>query len=74
MIWIFVVYVSQSVVEEFARIINESDIAHEDDHNWPQPDVVGKQELEIVSGGSHVSFTVSYNICCVAAYNYIVVF
>lgn len=31
----------------------------EDDANWPEPDRVGRQELEILSGGDHVSFTTS---------------
>lgn len=30
----------------------------EDDSNWPEPDRVGKQELEIVIGGEHISFSV----------------
>jgi protein mago nashi len=30
----------------------------EDDKHWPQPDRVGKQELEIVIGNDHISFTV----------------
>ena len=30
----------------------------EDDNNWPQPDKVGRQELEIVMGKEHISFTV----------------
>ena len=29
----------------------------EDDNNWPAPDRVGRQELEIIIGGEHVSFT-----------------
>ena len=29
----------------------------EDDSIWPQPDRVGRQELEIVSGDQHISFT-----------------
>ena len=29
----------------------------EDDANWPEPDRVGRQELEIVMGDEHVSFT-----------------
>jgi protein mago nashi len=28
----------------------------EDDANWPEPDRVGRQELEIVMGNEHVSF------------------
>ena len=31
----------------------------EDDRLWPEPDVVGKQELELVVGNDHVSFTTS---------------
>ena len=30
----------------------------EDDSNWPAPDRVGKQELEIVLGDEHISFSV----------------
>lgn len=29
----------------------------EDDNNWPMPDRVGRQELEIVMGSEHISFT-----------------
>ncbi|KAL8438117.1 hypothetical protein ACSSS7_000482 [Eimeria intestinalis] len=31
----------------------------EDDNNWPAPDRVGRQELEIILGKDHISFTVS---------------
>lgn len=31
----------------------------EDDNNWPQPDRVGRQELEIVMGNEHICFTTS---------------
>ncbi len=31
----------------------------EDDANWPEPDRVGRQELEIVMGNEHISFTTS---------------
>jgi hypothetical protein len=30
----------------------------EDDSNWPVPDRVGRQELEIVNGDQHISFVV----------------
>jgi hypothetical protein len=30
----------------------------EDDRNWPEPDRIGKQELEIVMNNEHISFTV----------------
>ncbi len=29
----------------------------EDDNNWPAPDRVGRQELEIIIGNDHTSFT-----------------
>lgn len=31
----------------------------EDDVNWPKPDKNGRQELEIVLGNEHISFTTS---------------
>ena len=33
--------------------------SREDDHNWPEPDRVGRQELEVKLGKEHISFTVS---------------
>lgn len=30
----------------------------EDDKEWPEPDRVGRQELEIILGDEHISFTV----------------
>ncbi|GIL59070.1 hypothetical protein Vafri_14028 [Volvox africanus] len=51
------VYVSQSVIAELKRIVEDSEILREDDNNWPAPDRVGRQELEIVLGGQHISFT-----------------
>lgn len=29
----------------------------EDDTNWPPPDRVGRQELEVILGDQHISFT-----------------
>ena len=29
----------------------------EDDNSWPMPDRVGRQELEVVMGSEHISFT-----------------
>ncbi|VDO05025.1 unnamed protein product [Rodentolepis nana] len=51
--------VSKAVMEELKRIILESDIMSEDDSSWPAPDRVGRQELEIVCGEEHISFTTS---------------
>jgi len=53
------VTVSESVMQELKRIIEDSEIMKEDDHSWPEPDVVGKQELEVVLGDEHISFTTS---------------
>lgn len=51
------VFLSPSVMEEFKKIITDSEILKEDDNNWPMPDRVGRQELEVILGGEHVSFT-----------------
>ncbi|RLN54090.1 hypothetical protein BBJ28_00023500, partial [Nothophytophthora sp. Chile5] len=32
-------------------------INREDDKDWPEPDRVGRQELEVVLGDEHISFT-----------------
>ena len=32
-------------------------IMKEDDTNWPPPDRVGRQELEVILGDQHISFT-----------------
>ncbi|CAF0765698.1 unnamed protein product [Rotaria sordida] len=51
------VYVNRAVIEELKRIVNESDIMKEDDAVWPPQDRTGRQELEIVLGDEHISFT-----------------
>ncbi|KAI3389495.1 hypothetical protein SNEBB_003674 [Seison nebaliae] len=53
------VYVTPLIMDELKRIVTESDIMNEDDNNWPEPNRVGKQELEIVIGRQHISFTTS---------------
>ena len=50
------VTVSQAVVDEFRRIVEDSEIHREDDNNWPAADRVGRQELEIVLHDSHIAF------------------
>lgn len=55
---LLVVNVGPAVVEEFKRIIKESEITKEDDRNWPPPDKIGRQELEIKMDKEHISFTV----------------
>ncbi|KAK9817971.1 hypothetical protein WJX72_005118 [[Myrmecia] bisecta] len=51
------VHVNPAVLDEVARIITDSDILKEDDANWPMADRVGRQELEIVMGEEHISFS-----------------
>eukprot|EP00045_Choanoeca_perplexa_P009300 m.88917 g.88917 ORF g.88917 m.88917 type:complete len:149 (-) comp14842_c0_seq3:1969-2415(-) len=50
-------FVAPAVLEELKRIIEDSEITKEDDNLWPMPDRVGRQELEIVLGDDHISFT-----------------
>lgn len=52
-------YVHRAVMDELRRVIEDSEIMAEDDAVWPQPDRVGRQELEIVIGDEHISFTTS---------------
>lgn len=44
------VYVNNIILEELKRIVQESGILKKSDNNWPEPDNIGKQELEIVVG------------------------
>ncbi|KAF5959829.1 hypothetical protein HYC85_001038, partial [Camellia sinensis] len=53
------VFLTPAVLRECRRIVSESEIMKEDDNNWPEPDRVGRQELEIVMGNEHISFTTS---------------
>ncbi|TYZ60124.1 hypothetical protein PybrP1_005871 [[Pythium] brassicae (nom. inval.)] len=53
------VTVSQAVIEELKRIVKDSEITKEDDKEWPEPDRVGRQELEVVYDDEHISFTCS---------------
>ncbi|CAI4230945.1 unnamed protein product [Auanema sp. JU1783] len=50
-------YVSPTVMTELKRIVEDSEILQEDDANWPEPDKVGRQELEILCNKEHISFT-----------------
>ncbi|KAK2992182.1 hypothetical protein RJ640_007350, partial [Escallonia rubra] len=53
------VFLTPAALRECRRIISDSEIMREDDKNWPEPDRVGRQELEIVMGNEHISFTTS---------------
>lgn len=37
------VYVSQSLLDQLSKIVDESEILKEDDKLWPLPDAVGRQ-------------------------------
>merc|ERR1712223_1147535 len=50
-------YVHKAVMDELRRVVEDSEVMAEDDAIWPQPDRVGRQELEIVIGDEHISFT-----------------
>ncbi|KAA6358560.1 MAG: putative protein mago nashi, partial [Streblomastix strix] len=50
------VFLNTCVVDEFKRIINDSEILKEDDTNWPDNDKGGRQELEIVFNNVHINF------------------
>ena len=51
--------VHPAVMEEIKRIVRESEVMKADDSKWPEPDKVGRQELEVVLDGEHISFTCS---------------
>eukprot|EP00298_Acanthocystis_sp_HF-20_P021166 c27343_g1_i1.p1 GENE.c27343_g1_i1~~c27343_g1_i1.p1 ORF type:complete len:147 (+),score=33.36 c27343_g1_i1:57-497(+) len=53
------VYCSEALLKQVKKIIEDSEILKEDDNLWPPPTRVGRQELEIVCGNEHVSFTTS---------------
>eukprot|EP00193_Tetraselmis_chui_P002434 CAMPEP_0177753478 /NCGR_PEP_ID=MMETSP0491_2-20121128/1482_1 /TAXON_ID=63592 /ORGANISM="Tetraselmis chuii, Strain PLY429" /LENGTH=148 /DNA_ID=CAMNT_0019268767 /DNA_START=598 /DNA_END=1044 /DNA_ORIENTATION=+ len=50
------VFVTPAVMNEVKRVIEESEVMKEDDGNWPEPDRIGRQELEVVIGNEHISF------------------
>ena len=53
-------FVSRTVVEEAKRIVLASEIHKESDARWPKGcDSAGSQELELVLGEEHISFTTS---------------
>ena len=51
------VFVNEAMLEQLKKIVRDSEIMREDDNSWPQPDKVGRQELEVVLDGEHISFT-----------------
>jgi protein mago nashi len=53
------VFCSNTVLLELKRIIEESEILKENFENWPRPDKVGRQELDIYIGKTHTQFVTS---------------
>ncbi|KAF7119392.1 hypothetical protein RHSIM_Rhsim13G0168500 [Rhododendron simsii] len=54
------VFLTPAAIRKCRRIVSDSEIMKEDDNNWPEPDRVGRQGLEIVMGrNEHISFTTS---------------
>lgn len=51
--------VSPELLLELKRIVDDAEIMKENDALWPAPDKVGRQELEILIGDEHISFTTS---------------
>jgi len=51
------VFVNEGIIEQLKKIVKDSEVMKEDDRNWPMPDKVGRQELEVVMGQEHISFT-----------------
>lgn len=49
-------HVSGAVLREVQRMVTESGVLEKDDAQWPEPDRIGRQELEVVCGAEHVSF------------------
>lgn len=52
-------FVTDAVVNEVKRIIKESEIVCEDHSEWPIPDRIGRQELELRLDGKRYSFSTS---------------
>jgi len=50
------VYVNEAVLGELKKMIEDSEIAREDDKQWPDANRDGRQEFEIVLGNTHISF------------------
>ncbi len=51
-------WISNAVVAEAERIVREACVIECDDEQWPEPDEVGRQELEVVTKDEHICFAV----------------
>ncbi|GBE61563.1 mago nashi [Babesia ovata] len=52
-------FLTRAVIEEMKRIILESEIMNEDHSDWPIPDRVGRQELELKLDGKRYTYSTS---------------
>lgn len=50
------VYVNDIILEELKRIITDSKILQVDSKDWPEPNQVGKQELQVFINGKMAHF------------------
>jgi len=50
------VFLSDIVLDELKSIITSSNIMSQDDENWPAPDKIGKQDLDIKLGNQEIFF------------------
>jgi len=53
------VRVGRGVLAEVQQMVEDSRILRHDDSKWPEPSEAGRQELEVVLGRDHVTFSVS---------------
>ncbi|WFD36610.1 Protein mago nashi [Malassezia cuniculi] len=49
-------WLSPLMEQELRRIVEDSEIIHEDDEKWPRKNSDGRQELEVRLGREHISF------------------
>lgn len=52
-------YVTDAVVNEVKRIIEDSEITSESADDWPVPDRIGRQEMELKINGKRYDFVTS---------------
>ena len=53
MLYVYHIYVVMNsfIFLQLKKIVRDSEVMREDDHSWPPPDKVGRQELEVVLDG-----------------------
>lgn len=63
-------YVHPCVMEELKRIILDSEIMHEDDRLWPQPDRVGRQVSFVTNSFFNFPFLKSFESDFLSEYRF----